>query len=359
MQCRAWVWLMVLLWAAAVTARGATLELRGCADLPENIVRGLSGITRVGDSNIYWGAMDNSDRLVKLQIDLAGDASIRSARVVAEMRLPAKKDYEGIAYRAGRDSVLVSDESPAITEISLPEGREIRRLDIPAVFKNIVPNQGFESLSLSPDGKMLWTANERALSVDGNTQLMANPILSTTRVRLVRFDVDGDSIKPSAQFLYRTSGVHDWGGQIGLCDLAALADGRLLALERSAAMNFHQVGSIRTRIFLIDVSRGATDISGEKFAAGIKDDRAAGTAAVVPVAKMLLFDDCVCEPRGQNLEGLCLGPSLGKDRWAVVGVVDNTDGVLHISHSRVLSFELDLNEAKETARTHPSTGKAR
>src|SRR4051812_12453531 len=46
------------------------LQIRGCADLPENVVRGLSGITRIGDSSIYWGAMDNSDRLVKLQIDL-------------------------------------------------------------------------------------------------------------------------------------------------------------------------------------------------------------------------------------------------------------------------------------------------
>jgi hypothetical protein len=333
-------------------ARGATLEFHGCADLPENVVRGLSGITRVGESDSYWGAMDSSDRLVKLQIDLADDGSIRSAKVVGELRLPAKKDYEGIAYRATRNSVFVSDESPAgITEFSLPDGREIRRVDIPAVFKDVFRNQGFESLTLSPDGKTLWTANERALTIDGNSKLAADPILSTTRVRLQRFDVDGDKITPSAQFLYHTSGVHDWGGQIGLCDLGALPDGRLLALERSAAMNFKQVGSIRTRIFLIDVSH-ATDISGDKFAAGVKDDQAA--VAVTPVAKTLLCDDFVCEKRGQNLEGLCLGPALGKNRWAILGVVDNTDGVLRISHSRVASFELDLSPPT----TRPATGNA-
>src|SRR3954464_11705916 len=43
------------------------MQCLSCVDLPENVVRGLSGITRVGDSNIYWGAMDNSDRLVKFQ----------------------------------------------------------------------------------------------------------------------------------------------------------------------------------------------------------------------------------------------------------------------------------------------------
>src|SRR5262249_35445528 len=159
------------------------------------------------------------------------DGSIRSAKVVAELRLPATADYEGIAYLAARNSLLVSDESPAdITEFSLPDGREIRRVDIPPVFKNVFPNQAFESLSLSPDGKTLWTANERALTIDGNSKLVADPILSTTRVRLQRFDVDGEKITPAAQFLYHTSGVHDWGGQIGLCDLAALPDGRLLAL---------------------------------------------------------------------------------------------------------------------------------
>src|SRR5205823_14545431 len=121
-------------------------------------------------------------------------------------------------------------------------------------------------------GKTLWTANERALTIDGNLGMMADPILSTTRVRLQKFDVAGDTIKPSAQFIYQTSGVHDWGGQIGLCDVVALPDGRLLALERSGAMNFQQVASIRTRIFLID-TKDATDISGPAFEAGIKDDR--------------------------------------------------------------------------------------
>jgi hypothetical protein len=348
------VLLALLAFASFVHAQRAALSYRGCADLPENVVRGLSGITRVGDTDVYWGAMDNSDRLIKLQIALGDDGSIRSAKVIGELRLPSKRDYEGIAYVAARDSVFVSDESPGITEFALNDARELRRLDIPAVFKNIFPNQGFESLSLSPDGKTLWTANERALTIDGNSKLAADPILSTTRVRLQRFDVSGPTAKSSGQFLYQTSGVHDWGGQIGLCDLAALRDGRLLALERSGAMNFRQVGSIRTRVFLVDVS-GAIDIGGDEYAAGVKDDHLPPASA----AKTPLFDGSVCDERGQNLEGICLGPSLGGGgRFAVLGVVDNTDGVLHISRSRVVSFELELSAPATAPTTRPATGKA-
>jgi hypothetical protein len=348
--------LVLLAITSSAGAQRATLTFRGCADLPENVVRGLSGITRAG-GDVYWGAMDNSDRLVRLDIALTDDGSIRSATVTGELRLPRKGDFEGIAYCAARGSVFVSDESPGISEFALADGRELRKIDIPSVFRQIVANQGFESLTLSPDGKTLWTANERALSIDGNSQLQADPILSTTRVRLQKFDIAGAAAKPSGQFIYQTSGVHDWGGQIGLCDLAALPDGRLLALERSAAMNFRQVASIRTRIFLIDPSR-ATDISGQEFAAGIKDDRTSGQ-----VDKLPLFDGFVCEEHGQNLEGLCLGPALGPDRWAVLAVVDNTDGILHISHSRVVSFELNLNapatHPSTQTSTRPATGKVR
>src|SRR5439155_7203084 len=107
--------LVMLVVPALVAAQEprATLTFRGCADVPEKWVQGLSGITRVGESDVYWGVLDNSDLLVRLKIDVAADGSIRSAKVIGNLRLSQRKDNEGIAYFAARDSVFVSDESPA------------------------------------------------------------------------------------------------------------------------------------------------------------------------------------------------------------------------------------------------------
>jgi hypothetical protein len=331
------------------------LTFRGCVDVNDPSIQGMSGVTYTGIDDTYWVVLDNSNRIVKFQIKLAADGSIQSCKITGEVKLIQQKDFEGIAFTTpARNSVFLADESPAIAEYRLSDGRPIRLVDVPGVFRHVVANQGFESLSLSPDGKTLWTANERALAIDGNLKVMAEPMFATTRCRLQRFSIDGESIKPSGQFLYRTSGVHDIGGQIGLCDLVALRDGRLLALERSAAKNLSDFYSIRTRIFLIDTSH-ATDITGPPFDAGLpKDDQ-----TTRPVDKFLLYDGLLCDQDGENLEGLCLGPPLGPDQWAVIGVVDSTDGPMHVSRSRLVAFALNLKApATQPTTTKMTTGKA-
>jgi hypothetical protein len=347
-----------------VRACAATLIYRGCADLKDKTIAGLSGITREGDGETYLAVMDNSDRLVRLKIATRDDGSIASAEVVGEIRLGKKADREGIAYDARGRRFFISDESPAIIEHRAGDGGVVRSLEVPGIFrKHLAPNQGFESLSLSPDGKTLWTANERALTLDGNLMSPADPISATTRVRLLQYDVRGDAIAPRRQFEYITSGVHDWGGQVGLCDLVALDDGRLLALERSAAMNFQRVASIRTRIFLIDVS-GAIDVSDRALRSAATTTATIGPATTQavrtsePGKEFRLFDGFVCGQRGANLEGLCLGRSLGRMRWSVLGVVDSSDGGLGLSRSCVAAFELDL-AAPDTSQTPaPATSRA-
>ncbi len=126
--------------------------------------------------------------------------------------------------------------------------------------------------------------------------------------------------------------MHDLGGYIGLSDLVALPDGRLLALDRSAAEGITGDKSIRTRIFLVD-TRGATDTSGSEYARGLDDK------PLREVTKTPLYDGFIFDDNGENLEGLCLGPQVGKNRWIVLGVVDDTDGI-HVSKTRLVAFEL-------------------
>ena len=350
------VWLVIVLAASGANAQAtaattrastkpATLTIRGCQLLPTQTrdqnglafdIHGLSGITRAGQ-NAYWAVLDNSDKLVRLEVKLTGDGSIQSAEVTAGLTLTDRADQEGIAYFEPHGSVFVSEEStPGVHEYSLRDGRRLATLETPEVFLhgNTVTNRGFESLALTRDS--LWTANEHALTVDGSPQTPAEPFGSTTRVRLLRYALDSHGrATPAEQFVYQTSGVHELVGFNGLSDLAALPDGRLVALERSAGKNIHGVASIRTRIFLIDLDN-ATDVSKPPWDEGIAN------RSPVMVHKTLLFDGFVCDADGENLEGLCVGPKLGENRWAVIGVVDDTDGGLGVSKSRVVAFELTL-----------------
>jgi hypothetical protein len=333
------VLLIMLLLCAVAQAQRVTLTYRGCEHISLAAVQGLSGITYAGQDQ-YYAVMDGSSTLVWLKIDCSGEGRIERASISLDNPLPDRRDYEGIAMGPGGESIFVCDESPAITQFALPPKAPLRQLRLPEIFQHIVRNQGFESLTVTPDGKTLWTANERALKIDGNAETPADPITSTTRVRLLRCDITPTAIEPNEQYEYQTSGVHDWGGQIGLCDLVALPDGRLLALERSAAKNFSGVVSIRTRIFLVDVTR-AMDISRPPFDKGLVGH------TPPQVRKTLLFDGFVCGEHGENLEGLCLGPRLGRSRWAVIGAVDSTDGGLNLSKSAIVSFELELAAAPE------------
>src|SRR5437868_7439290 len=206
---------LLLLLAVTPVARAQTLVSRSCERIAKPQAEGLSGIAYAGGET-YWSVADTAGKLVRMEVTQGDDATIKSAKITQMIDIKVS-DPEGIALRD--ENAIVANESPGLFEARLRDGEIMHELAVPQVMKNIVPNQGFESLTISPDGKTLWTANERALTVDGNPKVAATPILSQTRVRLLRYDAD---LNPREQYEYDTSGVHDWGGQIGLCDLAAL-----------------------------------------------------------------------------------------------------------------------------------------
>src|SRR2546423_3382274 len=350
------VWLtIVLAWSQAraqttvattrATTKPAAIAFRACRLLVAQTrdqngrafeIHGLSGVTYAG-GNTYWAVLDNSDKIVRLEVKLNGDGSIESADVTTGLTLADRADYEGIAYFAPHDSVFVSEETtPAVHEYSLSNGRRLGTLETPQVFLHghTVINRGFESLALTRDS--LWTANEHALTVDGSPQTPAEPFGSTTRVRVLRYALDAHGhATPAEQFVYQTSGVHELAGFNRLTGLAALPDGRLLGLERSAGQNIDRLASIRTRIFLIDFAHATHAIKPPW-------DHGLANRSPVTVHKTLLFDALLCDADGENLEGLCLGPRLGENRWAVIGVVDDTDGGLGVSKTQVVAFVLTL-----------------
>jgi hypothetical protein len=226
-------------------------------------VGGLSGLAYDPANDIYYALSDdrsdkNPARFYTLTIDVAdgslaeGDITFQSVTTLTdESGEPFPKlslDPEGIAL-TGQGTLFISSEGdagatppldPFINEFSL-EGQQLRELPVPDKFlptaddsSGIRNNLAFESLTLSPDEKFLYTATENALAQDGPAADFEQASLS----RLLKYDLATG--EPVQEFVYITDPVaqtpepaDDFRAN-GLVELVALdTTGTFLALERS------------------------------------------------------------------------------------------------------------------------------
>ncbi len=327
-------WLAAAAWiafAGGVSASGQplTITFRGLTPFGTTAtdqfgqsftVTGVSGIAWVCAER-YVAVMDNSNKLIFLDLALAADGSITSAVLAGGLTLAETRDFEGVVFTdAATDTVFLSEEgTPAVHEYRLGDGSLVRSLSRPAVFDNRRSNLGFESLGRSRDGGVLWTANEEALTVDGP---ISSPSAGTV-VRLLRYDAIAGAPTSGPQFAYLTDPWHGSavsGARCGLVELAVLPDGRLLGLERSLA--FSLSGLFRNRIYAISTA-AATDVSGLPGLIG---------ASYNAASKQLLWTGFQ-----QNIEGLTVGPRLAGGNFALLGIVDDGDP---ISTNNLAAWEL-------------------
>lgn len=280
-------------------------------------VIGLSGLVHLGGRR-YLAVMDNSDKLVELEIHIDSQGNILDAYIVGGITLREWGDFEGITRTGlGRNSVFLCEETgPAVLEFHLSSGIRLATAPIPAVFAtagHVRAGFGFESMAGFPGSGLLYTANEEALTVDGDLSTRTHG----TVVRVQQFDRSSGDWVATSQFAYRTEGLHGQAGEgtrSGLCELVTLPDGRLLALERALAISTS--GLFHNRIYLID-STGATDTSQPPFDQGL-----IGTGYTA-ATKTELWSSFTA--LAQNLEGLCLGPRLPGGEYALLGIIDSGD----------------------------------
>ncbi|MBK8915852.1 MAG: esterase-like activity of phytase family protein [Phycisphaerales bacterium] len=288
-------------------------------------ITGMSGVAWLGGGS-FAAVMDNSNRVVFLNIAFDGTGAITTATVAGGLQLSESRDFEGIVWTGPtRNSVLLSEEgTPAIREFSLSDGLLMQTIAVPAVFGTRRSNFGLESLARNWTDGALWTANEEALSVDGPISTQT----TGTVVRLLRLTPDaGGGFDAAEQFAHRTQPWHGSsvsGARSGLSELTSLPDGRMLALERSLA--FSLSGLYQSRIYALDTS-AATQIAGTPLEAGLN-----GQTFTV-AAKSLLWSGSVT-----NMEGLCVGPPTSGGRRVLLGVVDDGDPV---SINTIVAFEVD------------------
>ena len=317
-------------------------------------VGGISGLAYDADRGIYYGLSDdrsqiNPARFYNISIDLS-DGSLNDGDVTFD-RVTTLLDEDGNAFPqlsldpegivlTKNDTLFISSEgdanrliNPFVNEFSL-SGQEIGELPVPAKFlptadqsSGIRNNAAFESLTITPDQRYLYTAAEDALFQDGPRADLDNGSL----VRIVKYDLQTREVV--GEFVYELDAVAEVPEPAdafkvnGLVELIAVDNnGTLLALERSFS-----VGKGNTvRLYEVQ-TQGALDVSGENDLfreQPLEDDGEIlepGVFEIDPaVNKRLLVDfeaDLGITP--DNLEALSFGPKLADGSQSLIVVSDN------------------------------------
>ncbi|MFS0516467.1 esterase-like activity of phytase family protein [Nostoc sp. UIC 10607] len=340
----------------------SSIEFIGEATLAKGLtfqkteVGGLSGITYDAKNSLYYAISDDrgqkaNARLYTLTIDLS-KGFLQQGRVVpvsvttllnenSQTFSPGETDTEGIAL-TNKATVFISSEgdaakliNPFIKEFLLSSGREIATLPIPNKLftdksgqQGIRNNLAFESLTITPDKKHLFTATENALIQDG---VAAKPNIGSP-CRILQYNLLNN--QPEKEFLYQTEPVSPFlnlTGKFasGLPDLLALDNqGHFLSLERS----FTGLG-FAISLFQISLE-GSDDIH------QIDSLLAVDSKNIKPVQKKLLLDLRTLDVLLDNIEGLTLGPKLPDGQQSLILISDNNFNSLQ--RTQILAFKLKI-----------------
>lgn len=188
----------------------------------------------------------------------------------------AALDSEGLVVDGDGTRLISSETEPSVRRYSR-DGTILDRLPVPSALLvapagRATPNQTFEGLTMLPGGRTLLASMEYAISGDSTGIVRFQTWHRTHRAGGGRFAL-------AAQYAYRT----DTG--LGVPEVQALPDGRLLVLERGFTPG---VGNT-VRLYLADPRR-ATDTSGV--------ENLTGQPGVRLVEKTLLADIAACPTLG-------------------------------------------------------------
>jgi hypothetical protein len=226
----------------------------------------------------------------------------------------AALDSEGLAIEGDGTRLITSETEPSIRRYGT-DGTILDRLPVPASLQvapagRATSNQTFEGLTLMNGGRTLLASMEYALS--GDTAGIVR--FQTWRRHHGRFEL-------AAQYAYRTDAAF-----LGVPEVQALPDGRLLVLERGFTPG---VGNT-VRLYLAD-PRHATDTSGV--------ENLTGQPGVRLIKKTLLTDIASCPTLGatakqpqpnpllDNIEGMVV-TGVRKGRLEVLLVSDDNQNAV-------------------------------
>ncbi|MGC0340536.1 esterase-like activity of phytase family protein [Streptomyces sp. SLBN-8D4] len=231
----------------------------------------------------------------------------------------AALDSEGLVIDRDGTRLITSETEPSIRRYA-KDGEILDRLPVPAALQvapagRATANQTFEGLTLMNGGRTLLASMEYALSGD-----TAGTVRFQTWTR-----TKNNHFKPTAQYAYRTDAAF-----LGVPEVQALPDGRLLVLERGFTSG---VGNT-VRLYMAD-PRHATDTSGI--------ENLTGQSGVRLIGKTLLTDIASCPTLGATAKQPQPNPLL-----------DNIEGMAITGHEKgrlqVLLVSDDNQNAVQTTR---------
>jgi len=347
----------VSLTPSATPTNSKDIEFLGQATLPTGTqfkgteVGGLSGITYDSRKNVYYSISDDRSqkapaRFYTLKIDLSAGSlkKVDVVNVTTLLKADGKPfpelslDPEGIALtRNGK--LFISSEGyvdklikPFVNQFSLT-GKLLQVLPIPPIFlpsakenKGIRNNLAFESLTITPNQKYLFTATENALEQDGDIAT----ITAGTPARILKYNLSTG--QPIQEFLYVTEPIAG-NAKIsrfsanGLPDLLAIDNTRLLSLERS----FSLIKGHTIRLYEVSLA-GADDIS------KIASLKTVNINKIKPAQKKLLFNFNRLNIPIDNIEGLTFGQCLPNGRRSLIFVSDNN--FTSLQFTQILAFSV-------------------
>jgi hypothetical protein len=315
--------------AVAVSASGSgSVTLLAWFDLPRDDPRSveLSGIAWDDATRTLFAISDNMPEIVPLRP--TPDYRAWFFGEVIRVDVPAQWDGEGIVL-VEEGFAIANEFGPHVFLVDRG-GRATAELPLPEHFSRILRNRAFEALTISPDGRSIFVANETALDGDG-----PQPSETTgTTVRILH--IDRNTLR-AAEYAYRTDAVFapGEGGNVGVADMAALSEHELLVLERHFVPNTGNT----VRIYRVGLAGAADVIDVENL------------STETPTVPKTLLVDLAALPDGgvpplrqpqpnrllDNYEGLALGPLLPDGRRVLFVISDDNGNPMQTPRILVLA----------------------
>lgn len=161
------------------------------------------------------------------------------------------RDMESICYFPELHTLFISGEKDnEVYEYTYSGMRTGRRLQMPSIIKKAAHNAGIEALTYDTHRRQFYVVNER-------------PIPSENHSRLFIFGAD---LKFKKQYLYPLDKPYKQKDIYGVSEICALADGRVLVMERDVHIPLLKLGAWTiTRIYEIDPTQNEEVLKKKKL----------------------------------------------------------------------------------------------